>query len=141
MDYIIISKIYDIGMEEKPSDWIQRIAQTIYEKKGKNIIAIDVRGISSITDYVLIADGNVDRHVIALAKEIEDVMRNSGQKVAQAEGLQNGDWVVLDCFQVVVHLFVPEMRQKYQLERLWPDGKILDLDLQEQSLTSKVRNE
>ena len=128
-------------MEEKPSDWIQRIAQTIYEKKGKNIIAIDVRGISSITDYVLIADGNVDRHVIALAKEIEDVMRDLGQKVAQVEGLQNGDWVVLDYFQVVVHLFVPEMRQKYQLERLWPDGKILDLDLQEQSLTSKVRNE
>ena len=126
MDYIIVPKIYDIGMAANPSDWIQRIAQTIYEKKGKNIIAIDVRGISSITDYVLIADGNVDRHVISLAKEVEDTMRDLGQKAAYVEGLQNGDWVVLDYFQVVIHLFVPEMRQKYQLERLWPDGKVLD---------------
>ena len=116
-------------MKEKPSDWIRQIAQTIYEKKGKNIIAIDVRGISSITEYVLIADGNVDRHVIALAKEVEDAMRDLGQKVAHVEGLQNGDWVVLDYFQIVIHLFIPEMRQKYQLERLWPDGKVLDLDL------------
>jgi len=113
---------------ENPSDWIQRIAQTIYEKKGENVIAIDVRGISSITDYVLIAEGNVDRHVIALAKGIEHTMRDLGQKPGQVDGLQNGDWVVLDYFQVVVHLFIPEMRKKYQLERLWPDGKVIDLD-------------
>lgn len=128
-------------MAEDPLNWIQRIAQTIYDMKGKNLIAIDVRGISSITDYVLIADGNVERHVIALAKEIEDVMRDQGQKPAQVEGMQNGDWVVLDYFQVVVHLFIPEMRQKYQLQRLWPDGTILDLDLLEQPLTPKVKNE
>ena len=129
------------GMEETPLDWIQQIAQTIYDKKGENIIALDVRGISSITDFVLIADGNVERHVVALAKEIEDIMRDLGQKPSQVEGLQNGDWVVLDYFQIVIHLFVPEMRQKYQLQRLWPDGKIIDLDLEEQPITSKVRNE
>ncbi|MCP5505779.1 MAG: ribosome silencing factor [Chlamydiales bacterium] len=110
---------------------VQEIARTLYNKKGSNIIALDVRGISSITDFVLIADGNVDRHVVALAKEIEDHMRKVGEKPVHVEGMQNGDWVVLDYFQVVIHLLVPEMREKYQLERLWPEGKILDLSLEE----------
>lgn len=129
-------------MTINPSDWIQKLAQVIFEKKGENIIAIDVRGISSITDYILIADGNVDRHVIALAQEIEKTMRDLGEKPSQVEGTQEGDWVVLDYMQVVVHLFIPEMRQKYQLERLWPEGQIIDLSLKESpSKKFKVSNE
>ena len=116
-------------MVKDSSNAIHKIAQTIYDKKGSNIIAIDVRGISSITDYVLIADGNVDRHVVALANEIQDIMREGGEKPVHIEGKQSGDWIVLDYFQVVIHLFLPEMRQKYQLERLWPDGKVIDLEL------------
>ncbi|WP_194847484.1 ribosome silencing factor [Candidatus Neptunochlamydia vexilliferae] len=112
------------------TDYLKQIAQTIFDKKGSNIIAIDVKGISSITDYILIADGNVDRHVVSLAKEIQDVMREVGEKPAHVEGMEHGEWVVLDYFQVVIHLFLPEMRQKYQLERLWPDGKVIDLDFE-----------
>ncbi len=115
---------------------IHQIAQAIYDKKGTNIIAIDVRGISSITDYVIIADGNVDRHVSALATEIQHIMRGEGEKPVHIEGQQVGDWVVLDYFQVVIHLLLPDMRQKYQLERLWPEGKVIDLDL-----TSKGKSE
>ncbi len=115
---------------------IQQIAQAIHDKKGTNIIAIDVRGISSITDYVIIADGNVDRHVSALATEIQHIMRDEGEKPVHIEGQQVGDWVVLDYFQVVIHLLLPDMRQKYQLERLWPEGKVIDVDL-----NSKVKSE
>ena len=110
-------------------DWIQKIAQTIYEKKGTNIIAIDLHEISSITDYLLIATGNADQHVISLEKAIEEVMCKLGQKVIRVEGLQHGDWIVLDYFYILIHLFIPEMRQKYQLERLWPGKQILTLDL------------
>lgn len=110
---------------------VQEIAKTLYNKKGSNIIALDVRGISSMTDFVLIADGNVDRHVVALAKEVEHLMKEEGEKASHVEGMQNGDWVVLDYLHIVIHLFVPEMREKYQLERLWPEGKILDLYLEE----------
>lgn len=121
-------------MTDKHSSCVREIAQTLFDKKGANIIAIDVKGISSITDYVIIADGNVDRHVVALAKEVEDIMRDAGEKPAHVEGMQNGDWIVLDYFQVVIHLLVPEMREKYQLERLWPEGKIIDLSLQEKRI-------
>lgn len=117
-------------MVNKSLNSIQQIAQAIYDKKGSNIIAIDVQGISSITDFIIIADGNVNRHVIALAGEIQDLMRGAGEKKpVHIEGQQNGDWIVLDYFQVVIHLFLPEMRQKYQLERLWPEGKVIDLEL------------
>jgi len=121
-------------MTDKHDGPVREIAQMLFDKKGSNIIAIDVKGISSITDYVIIADGNVDRHVIALAKEVEDIMRDAGEKPAHVEGMQNGDWVVLDYFQVVIHLLVPEMREKYQFERLWPDGKVIDLSLQEKRI-------
>ena len=118
------------------SNVIHLIAQAIYDKKGTNIIAIDVRGISSITDYVIIADGNVDRHVSALATEIQHTMRDEGERPVHIEGQQVGDWVVLDYFQVIIHLLLPDMRQKYQLERLWPEGKVIDLEL-----TSRVKSE
>ncbi|MCB1084975.1 MAG: ribosome silencing factor [Chlamydiia bacterium] len=116
-----------------PSDWIERIAQTLYDKKGTNIIALDVRGISSLTDYVIIAEGNVDRHVISMAKEVQDVMREIGEKPVHVEGLSNGDWVVLDYFQVVVHLLLPGMRQTYQLQRLWPESKVINLERMDKS--------
>ncbi|NRA90375.1 MAG: ribosome silencing factor [Simkaniaceae bacterium] len=120
-------------MVKTPSNIIRQIVQTIYDKKGTNIVALDVRGISSITDFVIIADGNVDRHVIALANELQDLMKKEGERPVHVEGKQSGDWIVLDYFQVVIHLLLPEMRQKYQLERLWPEAKVVDLDL-----TSKV---
>ena len=118
-------------MKKNPLEMIQHIGQILYSKKATNIIAIDVRGISSITDYVIIANGNVDRHVIALAKLVEEELKTFGEKTFHIEGMQNGDWIVLDYFNILIHLFVPEMRLKYQLERLWSEGKIIDLELDE----------
>ena len=115
-------------MESDPSELVRELAQALYTKKGTNIIALDVRGVSAVTDFVLIADGNVERHVIALANEIQDLMKKQGRKAVHVEGMGTGDWIVLDFFEIVIHLFVPKMRQKYQLERLWADGEIIDVD-------------
>ncbi|WP_420422324.1 ribosome silencing factor [Simkania sp.] len=115
-------------MESDPSELVRELAQALYTKKGTNIIALDVRGVSAVTDFVLIADGNVERHVIALANEIQDLMKKQGRKAVHVDGMGTGDWIVLDFFEIVIHLFVPKMRQKYQLERLWADGEIIDVD-------------
>ena len=115
-------------MESDPSEVVRELAQALYSKKGTNIIALDVRGVSAVTDFVLIADGNVERHVIALANEMQDLLRKKGQKPVHVEGMGTGDWIVLDFFEIVIHLFIPKMRQKYQLERLWADGEIIDVD-------------
>lgn len=126
-------------MDKDPEALVARIAQAIYDKKGIHVIAIDVTGISTITDYIVIAEGNVDRHVIAIAKNIEKELLEAGDgRPSYVEGLQNGDWVVLDYINVMVHLFVPGLREKYQLERLWSQGKIMELNIKTSPQTSDL---
>lgn len=105
------------------------IAQTIFDKKGFNILALDVQGVSTMTDYYVIAEGTVDRHVKSLSRELKQKLEEQGLKVLHAEGEKDGEWVVLDYGEVVIHLFIPELREKYALEELWTDGKIVDVEI------------
>lgn len=104
-------------------------AQAIFDKKGINILALDVHGISNLTDYVLIAEGNVDRHVIALANEVIDTLEKEGEHPIHVEGLDTGDWVVIDYLDYMIHIFQPGLRDKYRLEEIFRDGEIIDLNL------------
>lgn len=108
---------------------VNLIAKAIYDKKGMNILAMDVTEVASTADVVVIAEGTVDRHVIAIAREVEGMMDEAGNPPIHTEGRSHGDWVVLDFGVIAVHLFMPEMRRRYQLERLWADGTLLELDL------------
>lgn len=117
------------NMTKPPLETLNRIAQVIYDKKGFNILAIDVQGLSSITDFILIAEGNVDRHVSAIAKAIVDEMGELGEKPLHVEGVAVGDWAVLDYGEVMVHIFSPNLRERYSLEKLWGESKIVDLDI------------
>lgn len=105
------------------------MAQTVFDKKGFNILALDVREVCNLTNFFLIAEGNIDKHVIALAKAILKTMKDEGMLPERTEGLKDGDWVVLDFGEIVVHLFMPGMRERYRLEELWQAGKIVDLEL------------
>jgi ribosome-associated protein len=116
-------------MKQSPAAILNQIAQIIYDKKGSNILAMDVKGLSNITDYILIAEGNVDRHVIAIAQAVIDQLEELQEAPRYVEGLQAGDWIVVDCSGVVVHLFQPGLREKYALEKLWNQGTIIDLSI------------
>ena len=105
------------------------VAQAAYDKKGGNILALDVRGLSSLTDYILIAEGNVDRHVMSIARGCLDALREIGETPAHVEGLQTGDWIVLDFVSIMIHIFMPGLRDKYALEKLWGESKIVDLHI------------
>ena len=126
-------------MIRDPLAVLNLIAQTIYDKKGINILALDVRGISFMTDFVLIAEGNVDRHVSAIGKAIIEALEKTGERTEYTQGLKEGEWAVLDFFDIMVHLFMPELRDKYQLEQLWKDGKIVDLTIVTKPL-SQIKN-
>ena len=106
------------------------IAQTLFDKKGFNILALDVREISTLTDYYIIVEGNVDRHVTALAKAVIERLKKEGEQPAHVEGLELGDWVVVDFVSVIVHLFKPGMRERYRLEELWQAAKVVDLGIE-----------
>ncbi len=116
-------------MTTNPLVHLNAIAQTIFDKKGFNILVLDVRSISSLTDYVVIAEGHVNKHVQALAEAIIDQMKQLGLPLQYMEGIKEGDWVVLDFFYIVVHLFQPGWRDKYQLEQLWRQADIVDVQI------------
>jgi len=120
---------YTNPMKKNQFEILNLIAQVIYDKKGINILALDVQGLSSIADFIVIAEGNVDRHVTAIAKAIIDELKERGESVYHREGLAIGDWVVLDFAGIIVHLFAPGMREKYSLEKLWAESRIVDLEI------------
>src|ERR1700733_14544548 len=123
-----------VKMKQAVKKELNTIAQTIYDKKGFNILSLDVRGISSLADYVIIAEGNIDRHLKALSLAIRNAMEDLGQKPLYFEGESMGDWIVLDYGEVVIHLFISDLREKYALEELWKEAKIVDLEI----VTDKV---
>lgn len=112
---------------------LNAIAQAIFDKKGFNILALDVKGISTMTDYYLIAEGSVDRHVRSLSTAIQDILTSLKIHINHIEGDKDGDWVVMDYGNIVIHLFIPELREKYALEELWKKAKIVDLDIKTQA--------
>ncbi len=116
-------------MKQDTFQAVQLIAQIVFDKKGFNILALDVRDISTMTDFFLIAEGNVDKHVSALGAAIIESLKNKGWRPVHVEGLAQGDWVVIDYLEIVIHLFMPGVRDKYRLEELWREGKIVALDL------------
>ena len=97
--------------------------------KAEDIVILDVRGISSFTDYFVIMSGHSTRHVQALAESIENELRSKRIKTSRAEGLQEGKWVVLDFDDVVVHVFYHEQRDFYDLEGLWHDAPRIEIEL------------
>lgn len=95
------------------------VLKTLEDDKAENIVFIDLDGKSSIADTMVIASGRSARHVSALADHLIRELKTAGHGRAQVEGLTSADWVLIDAGDVVVHLFRPEVREFYQLERIW----------------------
>lgn len=108
---------------------LNAISQTIFDKKGFNILVLDVRGISTMTDYFLIAEGSVDRHVKSLSDAIKDQLAELAVPVIRSEGEKEAEWIVIDCGEYVIHIFIPELREKYALEEVWRKAKIVDVKI------------
>jgi len=108
-------------------DCIRDICQAIADKKGFNIVALDVREVCSMTDFFIIAEGSVDRHVVSIARHVEQELSKYGLRPINVEGMQDGEWVVLDYLDCIIHLFIPEFRQYYRLEEVWKEGKVMNI--------------
>ena len=102
--------------------------QALDEKLGEDIKVIDISGISVLADYFIIANGNNDSQVRALVENVEYVLSKEGFEPKQREGYGLGNWVLLDFGNIIVHVFDKENRLFYDLERIWRDGKSIDVD-------------
>ena len=89
------------------------------DSKAEEITTIDIREKSSIADYMVIASGRSNRHVSAVADHLLRELKSEGFKSIKVEGLQNSDWVLVDIGDIIVHIFRPEVREFYSLEKMW----------------------
>lgn len=93
------------------------------EAKGEQIVPIPLEGKTSIADYMVIATGRSNRHVTAMAEQLVQVLKQAGDKHLRVEGLQQGDWVLIDQGDIIVHIFRPDVRTFYNLEKMWSDDR------------------
>ena len=106
---------------------LETAVKAIDGKKANNIVALDMRNVSLMADYFVIADAASNRQVQAIVTEVKDKVQAAGGEVKLIEGFQSADWVLVDLGDVIVHVFSTEQRDFYNLERLWHDAPYVDL--------------
>lgn len=109
------------------------VCQSLFDKKGFNILVLDLRHLGLLTDYFVIAEGFVEKHVQALARTVHHEMLELGERPFYVEGKSGGEWVVMDYSNIVIHLFIPETREKYELEHLWQEAEVVDIPINTQA--------
>jgi len=106
--------------EETTSELLlDRILTSLKNDKAEDIVQIDLRGKSSIGDYMIIASGRSSRQVTAISEKLVDNIKKDFGRSSKVEGKNAGDWVLIDTGDVIVHVFRPEVREFYQLEKMW----------------------
>ncbi len=96
------------------------------EAKAENIVHLDIKGKSSIADHMVIATGRTDRHVGAIADQIRKKLKDKGLETVRVEGTEACDWVLVDAGDIIVHIFRPEVREFYNLEKIWSGERPAD---------------
>ncbi|WP_368484247.1 ribosome silencing factor [Thalassospira lucentensis] len=111
-----------IGTAKKtlsPSEMLSLVKSTLEEDKAEDLVTIELTDKTSMADYMLIATGSSSRRVAAMAEHIVEALKEAGQGRAAAEGKEQGDWVLVDTGDVIVHLFRSEVRAFYNIEEMW----------------------
>ena len=99
------------------------------EKKAEDLRVLDVGKLSSITDYLILATGNSEPHLRALRIEVERVLDEQKARILGVDTTKSSGWTVVDAFEIMVHLFTPENRDKYRMELLWKDATEVELSV------------
>jgi len=102
-----------------PSELLALTLQSLDDDQAEGPVSIDLAGKSTIADYLVVASGRSTRHVVALAEKLAHRLHEAGLRGIATEGLPHGDWVLIDAGDIIVHLFRPEVRAFYNLEKMW----------------------
>ncbi len=105
------------GLETDPP--LRSALAALEDAKAEQVLALDLRGKSSLADSMVIASGRSDRHVGAIAERVVQAFKDAGLGSVRVEGMPQADWVLIDCGDVIVHVFKPEVRGFYNLEKIW----------------------
>ena len=106
---------------DKISDLKQIVINTLDANKAQDIISIDLKDKSSMADYMIVASGNSSRHIQALSEQVLEKFKNNGINNCKIEGKDSNDWKLIDGIDLIVHIFNPEKRKFYELEKMWSE--------------------
>lgn len=106
---------------------VKTAVEALRDKKAEDITVIDITGVSSIADYFIIANGNNQNQLTAMQDAVDEVLYKAGLHAKQIEGNNKSTWILMDYEDIIVHLFSKEDRLFYDLERIWRDGKIIEM--------------
>jgi ribosome-associated protein len=112
-----------------PEALVELAGRAIVAHKGLEPVILEVKGICAFADYFIICSGGSRRHVLALAQHLEEAFEQAGVKPLGVEGLQEGNWVLMDYNDLVVHIFSQPLREFYDLEGLWSEAPMVSVDL------------
>ncbi|MBR1814076.1 MAG: ribosome silencing factor [Lachnospiraceae bacterium] len=113
---------------ERSYEMMKLAYDALQEKKGEKISVLDISDVSVIADYFLISHGENINQVQAMADAVQESLEKHGYMCRQVEGYLSGNWILLDFGEIVVHIFSKEERRFYDLERIWRDGKRIDME-------------
>ena len=108
-------------------DDVRRVVEAAQDKKAIDLIVLDLRGTDAFTDFFVVCSGQTDRQVRAIVDEIQQQLKSMGERPSHIEGYDHAEWVLLDCFDFVVHVFTETTRRFYDLERLWGSATRIDV--------------
>lgn len=98
---------------------VETALASLEDSKAENIVSIDIQGKSPLADYMIVASGRSHRHVSAVAEHLIRALKDAGVGAARVEGLSGADWVLIDSGDIIVHVFRPEVREFYNIEKMW----------------------
>jgi len=117
-----------LSQELERPERIRLVAEAILDKKGEEVVILDVREVTSFADTFVIATGRSDRHVQSIVDGVQEATRARSWRPLGVEGYSEGQWVLLDLADVIVHVFQPDARKSYDLERLYADAPEVALE-------------
>ena len=106
---------------DKISDLKKIVLNTLDLNKAEDIVTIDLKGKSSMADYMIIASGTSSRHIQSLSEQVLEKLKNNGFKNSKIEGRESNEWKLVDGIDLIVHIFHPEKRKFYELEKIWSE--------------------
>ena len=98
---------------------LKLVLESLEDSKAENVTSIDIQGKSALADYMVVVSGRSNRHVSAISEHLIDDLKAEGFGSPRIEGLETGDWVLIDTGDIIVHVFRPEIREFYNLEKMW----------------------
>lgn len=115
-------------MEETPSEkLLELIVKAGDDRLGEDIVALDVRGLTTLADYFVLMNGRNQRQVKALVEAVDEAISKAGYPIKGIEGKSGNDWILVDAEDVIVHIFTKDAREMFNLEKLWNDAPLVNV--------------